>query len=267
MTFTLAHKLLCQSPTFNDLAQNAAECLRCFCFGVSEHCHSSSVEAKAITLFEDTSGGGDHQVDPHNFHLPLTVVPMERALNGSYVDVSDQHPPNQRAIRYDPFSRSHQVTSEVASMSTPDGVHFYWRLPGPAFTGSKLYSYGGYLRYTIRYQKPFTPTPLSIPDVILKGNGITLYHYERQDNGLGVEAPDESIKVAVRFWVGEWHRDSSNANLLNARMIDGDGAHMPPLFDVSSGFLFLKLTKKTFCLGHNSRRLDDRSTKHFSNSH
>ncbi len=243
--FALAHKLLCQSPSFNDLAQNAAECLRCFCFGVSEHCHSSSVESKAITLFGEEGGDrNSHHHNqqhnqqhhppnhhppnphhPHHHHHQLTVVPVEQKPNGSYVDVSAEFPPNQKAIRYDPFTKGYQVTSEVAAMSTPDGVHFYWRLPAPAFTGNHLFSYGGHLRYTIRFQRPFAPTPLAIPDVILRGNGITLYHYERD-----VSSVDES-KVAVRFWVGQWHRDPS----LHSGGLEDSGAEVQPLFDVSLG--------------------------------
>lgn len=93
--FQIAHKLLCQQPTFNDLARDSNECLRCFCFGVSAQCHSSSVETRAIQL-------QDHQ---------LTVTLLTPQPNGTYVDLSHIYPPNQAAIRFEPLTKSHQINS------------------------------------------------------------------------------------------------------------------------------------------------------------
>jgi len=146
----------------------------------------------------------------------LSIVALERQTNGTYADVSHIYPPNQLAIRYETFTKSHQINSEVAALHTPEDVYFYWRLPS-SFLGNQLFSYGGHLKYSIRYQKPFSPSPLSIPDVIIRGNGITLYHSEKDNMD---NAVNDEIKIVVRFWEGQWYRDDSNAN-----------SEIPPLFE------------------------------------
>lgn len=84
--------------------------------------------------------------------------------------------------------------------------------------GNQLFSYGGHLKYSIRFRRPFSPSPLHIPDVIIRGNGITLYHYEKEED-LDTSLDDES-KVAVRFWQGQWHRNEQSAH-----------TDIPPLFE------------------------------------
>ncbi len=195
-----AKHAVCLSPSFNDIAQNPSECLRCFCFGVSETCHSSSLRIISLPL-----------------KSKLTVVPLIREINGSYTDVSRRYPPNQNAIKYIPSTWEHSIGSEVASASTPDDVFFYWNLPSE-FIGNKLLSYGGYIRYTIRFRQPYAPKPPKIPDIILKGNGITLYHYVKAGYNPNAETP-----IRIRFWEGEWHK-----NDLNAR------SEIPPLFDATT---------------------------------
>lgn len=152
-------------------------------------CHSSSVQTSAIRV-----AGAE-----------LSVVPMQQE-NGTYYDMSHLFPPIQSAIQFDRATSMHSINSEVAAAQTPDYLSFYWRLPA-AFLGNQLLSYGGYLRYSIRYREPFSPSPLQIPDVILRGNGITLYHYEKNF----MEDSKENISISIRFWVGEWFKDDRNA--------------------------------------------------------
>lgn len=197
---TIAHKLLCQSPLFNDLATDVSQCVHCFCFGVTDVCHSSSVATRTIRLTQ----------------RELDIVPLEAQANGTYLDVSNSYPPNQAAIRFDDALQMHSVNSEVAALHTPDDIYFYWRLPH-SFLGNQLMSYGGHLKYSIRYEKAYSPSPLVIPDVIIRGNGITLFHYEKDF----VESPLEgTYHIAVRLWVGAWYRDDRNAN-----------SDIPPLFE------------------------------------
>lgn len=191
--------MLCQPPVFNDLATDASECLRCFCFGVTETCYSSSVKAETISFQENN----------------LSIVAMIRETNGTYRDVSYLYPPNQDAIKFDYMAKTFSVNSEVASMQTPDDVHFFWRLPAP-FLGNHLKSYGNYLKYSIDYREPYSPNPLVIPDVIIKGNGITLYHFEKNFE----KNPDGNTELKVRFWLGEWHRNDQHAF-----------SEVPPLFE------------------------------------
>lgn len=193
----LAINLLCQSSVFNDLATDVSQCLRCFCFGVSDTCYSSSVQPITISLADNN----------------LTVAAVGQQANGTYQDLSHLYPPIQTAIKYEPIMGVHSINSEVSALHTPDTIHFYWRLP-KKFLGNQLMSYGSFLKYSIRYQETFSPSPLKIPDVIIHGNGITLYHYEKDFfHNLNGET-----NVEVRFWVGEWHRDDQYSEI-------------PPLFE------------------------------------
>lgn len=87
---------------------------------------------------------------------------------------------------------------------------YYWSLP-PTFLGNKLTSYGGNLKYTVRY----TPQPSggasrsSSPDVVfVSGNEITLHHY-RQEN----LPPSGSQTFTVPIFEDSWqHVDGRTAN-------------------------------------------------------
>lgn len=59
----------------------------------------------------------------------------------------------------------------------------------------QLNSYGGYIRYIFRYSAPFVPKLPRIADVILKGNGITLYHVLKQPF-----AAERDNNVEIRLW-------------------------------------------------------------------
>lgn len=139
---------------------------------------------------------------------------MNQEENDTYLDISGQYPPYQSAIKYDDSLRMHSINSEVANFQTPNNVYFYWRLPNQ-FLGNQLMSYGGYLRYSIRYRQSYASSPLQIPDVIIRGNGITLYHYEKS-----LFDDPTNIKISIRFWTGFWHKDNQHAN-----------SQVPPLFE------------------------------------
>lgn len=127
------------------------------------------------------------------------------------------YPPNQNAIEANPALREFSIKSDVMPATTPDGVYFYWNLPSEML-GNKLHSYGGHIRYTIRYRVPFVQEQPKIPDVILRGNGINLYHYVK-----GGYNTNQDTNIKIRFWEGEWHK-----NDLSAR------SEIPPLFDATT---------------------------------
>ena len=164
---------------------------------MSDTCHSSSLRVISLT--------------PQS---KLTVIPLIKEINGTYSDVSRLYPPYQNAITYNPNQNEYSIKSDVMSASTPDGVYFYWNLPSELL-GNKLQSYGGYIRYTIRYREPYLPKVPDIPDIILKGNGINLYHYVKS----GYTAKSDT-QIKVRFWEGQWHKSDLSAK-----------SKIPPLFD------------------------------------
>ncbi|XP_053308483.1 basement membrane-specific heparan sulfate proteoglycan core protein [Spea bombifrons] len=80
----------------------------------------------------------------------------------------------------------------------PEGI-FYWQLP-KAFTGDKVASYGGKLRYTLSYKAGIRGTPLVDADVQIMGNDITLVSYQPELR------PRESHTYEVIFREHQWKR-------------------------------------------------------------
>ncbi|XP_077509129.1 basement membrane-specific heparan sulfate proteoglycan core protein-like isoform X11 [Amblyomma americanum] len=178
------NKGVCHPPLFNDKAQSGSECLRCFCFGVSQTCHSSSLNKITIPLAHEVS-----------------VATMSILPDGSYMDVTEKFRPNQNAIRSNPGNREFRIDSQVKTSDAP--VHYYWSLPAE-FLGNQVNSYGGHLKYTFRYQA--SSRPVQAADIIIRGNGITLYHTLRQSYG-----PLRDNAIEVQFVEGEWHKDARHS--------------------------------------------------------
>ncbi|KAM8927903.1 basement membrane-specific heparan sulfate proteoglycan core protein [Pelodytes ibericus] len=80
----------------------------------------------------------------------------------------------------------------------PEGVQ-YWQLP-KAFTGDKVASYGGKLRYTLSYNAGIRGTPLVDADVQIMGNDITLVSYQPELH------PRESKTFEIIFRESQWKR-------------------------------------------------------------
>ncbi|XP_049267535.1 basement membrane-specific heparan sulfate proteoglycan core protein-like isoform X2 [Rhipicephalus sanguineus] len=178
------NKGVCHPPLFNDKAQSSSECLRCFCFGVSQTCHSSSLNKITISLANEVS-----------------VATMSILPDGSYMDVTEKFRPDQNAVRSNPANREFKIDSQVKTSEAP--VHYYWSLPAE-FLGNQINSYGGQLKYTFRYQA--SSRPVQAADIIIRGNGVTLYHTLRQSYG-----PLRDNAIEVQFAEGEWHKDARHS--------------------------------------------------------
>ncbi|XP_064459482.1 basement membrane-specific heparan sulfate proteoglycan core protein-like isoform X3 [Ornithodoros turicata] len=173
---------VCHPPMFNDKAKSTSDCLRCFCFGVSQNCHSSSLYKTTIPLVTGVS--------------LATFTPQP---DGSYMDVTHKFPPNQNAVHFDSANRRFRIDSQVKTSDAP--VSYYWNLPAE-FRGNQLNSYGGHLKYTFRYKASARPS--AVADVIISGNGLTLTHTLRQSYG-----PQRDNTVQVQFAEGEWLKTPS----------------------------------------------------------
>ena len=84
----------------------------------------------------------------------------------------------------------------------------------------QITSYGSYIRFAIKYRvdrdqgssqssshpssSGITYPQLKLADVIISGNGLTLYHVFRTP----VQANTETF-LDVRFWEGEWHKSEA----------------------------------------------------------
>ncbi|XP_052285983.1 basement membrane-specific heparan sulfate proteoglycan core protein-like isoform X3 [Dreissena polymorpha] len=164
----------CSPPFFNSIADRSEQCLRCFCFGHTIQCFSSELNVSRISLVnrlqfvkEDVAGG---RTDP----IDATLV------------------------NYRVNTGEHEVLD--ISRNLPAG-RYYWKLPRE-FLGDRLTSYGGELKYTIFYEiGGREELRISDVDVVLKGNGITLFHRAKT-----VPKPGVQTSISVQLIEGVWER-------------------------------------------------------------
>lgn len=87
----------------------------------------------------------------YNSNVFKVSVSFTNSINDfKLVELKNRETPIQQGIRIDQNAR--EIVYSNFSNTSPEV--FYWVLPSP-FLGDKVISYGGYLRYTVRY----TPAP------------------------------------------------------------------------------------------------------------
>uniref|UniRef100_A0A8C1UB59 Laminin, alpha 5 n=1 Tax=Cyprinus carpio TaxID=7962 RepID=A0A8C1UB59_CYPCA len=149
----------CKLGTFHLDPTNTKGCTKCFCFGATDRCHSSDKRRSEIM---DMAGWvllrSDRQEVPVSTYLDQDLVEADLS------DVPD-------------------VSQDL-----------HWHAPH-AYLGDKVSSYGGYLRYRLHTQTmrgdAFLIVETTRPDVILKGNQMTLVYMEREYSS--PEDPHEGI--------------------------------------------------------------------------
>lgn len=175
---------ICIDEEFNSAAVSPADCVPCFCFGHTTECSSSSLYVS--------------QLPPPADHFQLITVRTETIRRFSGVrDLSSSVAVNRPYLRSPPtsdgvqaFRRDFNSRNEVA----------YFNLP-PSHRGYQLLSYGGYIKYrlTLNTENRGTGPAARAPDVILRGNGITLFHENRRR-----PEPNQALEVSIRFIPEEW---------------------------------------------------------------
>ncbi|XP_060073482.1 basement membrane-specific heparan sulfate proteoglycan core protein-like [Ylistrum balloti] len=136
---------VCRPPDFNVEASDSGQCLRCFCFGQTTDCYSSDLHVSQIQLYGSMS----------------------------LVDETNRGETVPATVNIEEVSRDTFLIRDFVEV-LPAG-NYYWKLPNE-FLGDRLTTYGGNLQYTIRYEIVGNPGSTNQPDVILKGNKISLYH-------------------------------------------------------------------------------------------
>ncbi|XP_040507367.1 basement membrane-specific heparan sulfate proteoglycan core protein isoform X5 [Gallus gallus] len=175
----------CAVGTFHLSDANPDGCLKCFCMGVSRQCASSSWSRDQVRVTSE-------EVAP--LHL-ANLAGTRTAIEGSRF----------AATRELVFSDFHTLPRDV----------YFWVLPS-SFTGDKVTSYGGELKYTVTHHAPAGAQLLQHqPDVLLQGNGISLKYFSDASPMLGVPTT-----VTVPFRERAWHRadgrDATREHLLMA---------------------------------------------------
>uniref|UniRef100_A0A8K9UV88 Laminin subunit alpha-5 n=1 Tax=Oncorhynchus mykiss TaxID=8022 RepID=A0A8K9UV88_ONCMY len=139
----------CRVETFHLDPNNPKGCTSCFCFGATNRCRSSEKRrTEVMDMMVWVLLGTDRQ------EVPVTVYPDQHVVEADLSDVPDVY------------------------------QDLLWHAPR-TYLGDKVSSYGGYLRYrlhtqTMRGDVLSLPAEASRPDVILKGNQMTLVFMEKE---------------------------------------------------------------------------------------
>ncbi|XP_037075728.1 basement membrane-specific heparan sulfate proteoglycan core protein-like isoform X4 [Pollicipes pollicipes] len=164
----------CKPRAFFLSDKNLHGCINCFCMGVTDQCSSSNwYRQQESAVF--TSSVQD---------FVLTDERAQQTFDGAFVN-SDA-----REAVYRDLSRLGRRP-------------LYWRLPA-RFLGDKVTSYGGSLRYNLRFTAPPGAQPAfqSYPDVEILGNDILLRHTFASPPESGRPTP-----VVVDMYEQSWTRD------------------------------------------------------------
>ncbi|GFO45203.1 basement membrane-specific heparan sulfate proteoglycan core protein, partial [Plakobranchus ocellatus] len=160
---------VCKEPTFNRDALTKSECVKCFCFGHTRVCDSSDLQYSQISL------GNQVAVVRRD-----TMEPVEQSL-----------------IRYIPVSRQFEITDYNRVLRSGS---WYWSLPYQ-YLSKRINSYGGELTYQVYYDIDGFEMPTNDPDIIISGNGLTLYH--TANTNFQARTP---TTVSVKLVENQWFR-------------------------------------------------------------
>ncbi|XP_034550802.1 laminin subunit alpha-5 [Notolabrus celidotus] len=166
----------CRVGTFHLDPTNPKGCTSCFCFGATDRCRSSEKRRTEIMNMEGwVLLGADKQ------EVPVVVYPGQDLVEADLSDVPDVY------------------------------QDLHWHAP-KTYLGDKVSSYGGYLRYrlhtqTMRGDVLSLPAEASRPDIILKGNQMTLVFMERE-----YSSPEEPHLGIVHMVEGSFrHAQTGNS--------------------------------------------------------
>ncbi|XP_061781861.1 laminin subunit alpha-5 isoform X2 [Nerophis lumbriciformis] len=166
----------CRVGTFHLDPTNPKGCTSCFCFGATDRCRSSE---KRRTEIMKMSGWVLLSADKQE--VAVSVYPGQDLVEADLSDVPDVY------------------------------QDLHWFAPA-AYLGDKVSSYGGHLRYrlhtqTMRGDVWSVPAEPSRPDIILKGNQMTLVFMERE-----YSSPEEPHLGIVHIVEGSFrHAQTGNS--------------------------------------------------------
>ncbi|XP_012342709.1 basement membrane-specific heparan sulfate proteoglycan core protein isoform X12 [Apis florea] len=173
----------CRSGTFGLSAENPNGCNECYCSGLTDQCHESSLYVQQIPMWVY-----DNQ---HGF--TLTDSSRQEIIDDGF---ELNFATNEIGYRY-PDSR---------------GRRLFWSLPA-IFTGNKVKSYGGNLTLTQHITAYSGAQSYKDQDIILIGNGITLFW----TNPTEIQ-PDIPLTYSVPFRESEWKRLTTEGPRVTSRI-------------------------------------------------
>ncbi|XP_039074704.1 basement membrane-specific heparan sulfate proteoglycan core protein isoform X3 [Hyaena hyaena] len=169
----------------------SASCLPCFCFGVTSVCQSSRRFRDQIRLRFD---------QPSDFKGVNVTMPAQPGMP----------PLSSTQLQIDTAVQEFQLVDLSRRFLVQDS---FWALP-EQFLGNKVDSYGGSLRYKVRYELARGMLePVQRPDVVLVGAGFRLLsrgHVPTQPGTLN----QRQVQFSEEHWVHESGRPVQRAEML-----------------------------------------------------
>ncbi|XP_054273123.1 basement membrane-specific heparan sulfate proteoglycan core protein-like isoform X4 [Macrosteles quadrilineatus] len=171
----------CKPNTFNLASGNQFGCISCFCMGINTTCGSSDLYRTQIVAAFTRDNQGFKLAEANHLNEPITDIQVN---------------PSAQEIYFQQFNPG----------------TYYWMLPSK-FLFDKVTSYGGNLRYTLRY----IPGPSgqrsknSAPDVeIISDSEVRLVYYNRNQPQ---PEPNRPVTMTVPLLEQYWERvDGAPAN-------------------------------------------------------
>ncbi|PNJ27285.1 HSPG2 isoform 4 [Pongo abelii] len=171
--------------------EHSAACLPCFCFGITSVCQSTRRFRDQIRLRFD---------QPDDFKGVNVTMPAQPGMP----------PLSSTQLQIDPSLHEFQLVDLSRRFLVHDS---FWALP-KQFLGNKVDSYGGSLRYNVRYELARGMLePVQRPDVVLVGAGYRLLsrgHTPTQPGALN----QRQVQFSEEHWVHESGRPVQRAELL-----------------------------------------------------
>uniref|UniRef100_A0A670K0Z6 Heparan sulfate proteoglycan 2 n=1 Tax=Podarcis muralis TaxID=64176 RepID=A0A670K0Z6_PODMU len=134
--------------------EETSQCFPCFCFGITKSCRGTSRHRSQIRLRFDT---------PDNFKGVNVTTPSQPGTP----------PLSSTQLQIDPGLQEFQLVDLSRRFLVHDS---FWMLPGQ-FLGNKVDSYGGFLRFKVRYGLARGQSePVQKPNVMIVGNGQKLIY-------------------------------------------------------------------------------------------
>ncbi|XP_031802383.1 laminin subunit alpha-3 isoform X2 [Sarcophilus harrisii] len=187
---------VCRKGSFYLDPTNPKGCTSCFCFGISDHCHSTN---KRRAKFVDMMGWRLETTD--QMDIPVTFNPG-----------------------------SNSVVADVQEL--PSSVHSVFWIAPSSYLGDKVSSYGGFLTYQVKsFGLPSEGMMLleKRPDVQLSGQQMTIVYMD-PNNPL----PDRRYYGRVQLVEGNFRHVSSNNQVSRGELMMVlsrlDGLHIRGLY-------------------------------------
>uniref|UniRef100_A0A8C9WAM4 Heparan sulfate proteoglycan 2 n=1 Tax=Scleropages formosus TaxID=113540 RepID=A0A8C9WAM4_SCLFO len=157
--------------------ESQSRCVPCFCFGITKNCQSTGRFRNQIRL---------RFTDEDDF----------KGVNVSFPSRPASPPLSSTQLLINPEEEEFQLVDLSRRFLALDS---FWRLPRQ-FLGNKVDSYGGYLKFKVRYTLARGETePVDNPDVILTGNGQRLI-YRRTNPATARNINQREVKFTEENW-------------------------------------------------------------------